>query len=101
MRLPEVMLVRKVYQRRRRQRNWKLKQLVVEREKRYEKKLSKQDMYREDHDRERFLEELEEDPEMRKHVNLWKVERNSKQEETKMVDGDGEESDNPDLPAIG
>eukprot|EP01083_Nonionella_stella_P111756 328033_1 len=67
--LPEVVLVRKIYPERHGKRHWRLKQITVEREERYAKKLASRD----DHDREIFMQHLEEDPDMRKHINMYKV----------------------------
>ena len=55
--MPEVVLVRKIYPRNpKKGRKWRLKQLTIEREERYARKLKKDEIMREDIDRERFLQ---------------------------------------------
>jgi len=74
--LPEVILVRKDYEQKRRKnrsRPWRLKHLNKENEEEDDNQHSRR--RGEDKDKaqyERFLQELEEDPELRSHVNLYK-----------------------------
>jgi len=65
----DIFLVRKTYTKRSKNRKWKLKELTKERE---EGLLRRQDdLKREQRDRERFLQQLEEDEEMRSKINLY------------------------------
>eukprot|EP00479_Gromia_sphaerica_P013478 TRINITY_DN7526_c0_g1_i1.p1 TRINITY_DN7526_c0_g1~~TRINITY_DN7526_c0_g1_i1.p1 ORF type:complete len:296 (+),score=60.65 TRINITY_DN7526_c0_g1_i1:666-1553(+) len=93
--LPDIVLVRKIYPRRYK-RKWRLKQLTMERQQRYDKKGSKDELDREDRERERFLQQLEEDPDMRKDVNIYRI-RDVKMggdSETESKE-DGDEEDRP------
>lgn len=68
--LEDVILVKKIYpERKKTKRNWKLKQLPKEAElqKKKDKKEKKDDSFEE------FMDELEQNPEMRAQVNLYKV----------------------------
>jgi len=68
--MPEMFLVRKTFAKRSRNRKWKLKELTKERD---EGMLDrKDDLKREQRDRLRFLEEIEEDEEMRGKINLYR-----------------------------
>uniref|UniRef100_A0A2P2I6L6 60S ribosomal export protein NMD3 n=1 Tax=Hirondellea gigas TaxID=1518452 RepID=A0A2P2I6L6_9CRUS len=97
--MPEIVLIRKVYNRRSGKRKWRLKQLTIERENRYSKKMNKAEMQREDHEREQFLQDLEEDPEMRQQVVLWRV-KNSNSDDVSMTSTDAKNSDD-DAPTVG
>lgn len=69
--LPDVVLVRKSYPARRksgRSRNWKLRQL----DKEVDDEKRDHEVEKESNDMERFMRDLEEDPELRAHVNLYK-----------------------------
>lgn len=71
-RLPEVILVRKVFEKK--QRKWRLKRLKTEKGEDLESKgVSRRDQDRDHQDFEELMEDLEQDPEMRKGVNLYKV----------------------------
>jgi len=70
--LPEIILIKKVYPNRRhskKARHWKLKALAKEQE------LARRnaELQREMRDYEEFLQELEEDPEMRGHITMYRV----------------------------
>jgi nonsense-mediated mRNA decay protein 3 len=91
--LPDTILVRKVYNRRR-QRNWKLPSLTKE----MEGDAPKKGGNREDKDRERFLEELEEDREMRDQIDLIKVE--SHENSKSSHNDDDNDSDEEIAPAV-
>ncbi|CAG8570878.1 431_t:CDS:2 [Acaulospora morrowiae] len=70
--IPDVVLIKKSYPQRRKknkQRNWKLKSLEKEQE---EMASKKQDSEKMDLEYEMFLQDLEEDPELRQNVNLYK-----------------------------
>jgi len=70
-RLPEVILVRKTYARRNRAKNrqWKLRQLKKETSDRPIKK-GESEKYNED--MEKFMQDIEEDPELRSNINLYR-----------------------------
>lgn len=95
--LPDVILVKKTYERknRARKRKWKLKQLALE-----EDVGARRDPQREDAEREYFLQELEQDAELRAGVNLYKDSARNNGEA--MTDGsiaDGEGDDGyPEVP---
>lgn len=67
--LPDVILIRKVYSKANKRRNWKIKQLA----KKEQENMKKGDIAKREEDMNRFLEELEEDPEMRSNVKLYKA----------------------------
>ncbi|KAI9320738.1 NMD3 family-domain-containing protein [Dichotomocladium elegans] len=99
--LPDVVLVRKTYPNRRKkikQRNWKLKQLGKE-----ESELlpRKQDQAKIEHDMEMFMRDIEEDPEFRSTINVFKNKEFVPQqasEDHDMVDSDEEpEEDFPEI----
>ncbi|CAG8605710.1 5538_t:CDS:2 [Ambispora leptoticha] len=84
--LPDVILVKKSYPNRRKKkksRNWKLKSLNKEED---EMKQKKNDAEKIEQDYEMFLRDLEEDPEFRQSVNLYKM-PNSKENNEMDVDG--------------
>ncbi|WBW70603.1 ribosome export adaptor Nmd3 [Schizosaccharomyces osmophilus] len=66
--IPEIVLVKKTFPRKSRNRNWKLKSIGMQQA----EDLKKQDVDRQEHDYEIFLRNLEEDPELRQGVNLYK-----------------------------
>ncbi|KAF9163887.1 hypothetical protein DFQ26_002044 [Actinomortierella ambigua] len=99
--LPDVILIKKSYpahRRRNRQRNWQLRQLAKEEE---EMAPRKQDQERIEQDYELFLRDLEEDPELRATVNLYKSDK-AKQQQTPDVamDDDEEEEEEEDFPEV-
>jgi len=101
--LPDVFLVRKTYpnfRKKKRHRHWKLKGIVKE-----ETEARKGDLEKEQMDYETFLQDLEEDEDMRSAINLYKVEgaerilqSRQKTSDTTMEDvGDEPEPDFPDV----
>lgn len=73
--IPDVVLVKKSYLNRRKKskaRNWKLKSLNAQGDSTESKKSKKVDQSRYEKDYEQFLQELEEDDELRQNVNLYK-----------------------------
>lgn len=105
---PDVILVKKYYPSRRRHknRNWKLKRMATE----YNEsdRQTQTDIARVERDYEMFLQELEEDQELRGTINLYKA-PNSQTAENKAVDGhmavddveeEPEMDDNNDGPTI-
>ncbi|KAI8992535.1 NMD3 family-domain-containing protein [Pilobolus umbonatus] len=88
--LPDVILVRKSYparQKKTRARNWKLKQLGKEVD---EMLPRKQDQARIENDLELFMRDIEEDPELRSTIDIFKSEA-QKAAETDMEDGSDDE----------
>ncbi|CCE64325.1 hypothetical protein TPHA_0H01170 [Tetrapisispora phaffii CBS 4417] len=98
--VPDVVLVKKLYQRKsRKNRNWKLKRMAkehkdIEASQDYSSRAQKQDIERAERDYELFLQELEEDQELRQTINLYKSQK-QEQEEHEM-----EEEEDADAPAI-
>lgn len=98
--IPDVVLVKKQYIRKtRKNRSWKLKRMArehkeIEASQDYTSRQQKQEMERAEKDYELFLQELEEDAEMRQTVNLYK----SAQEAAK--ENEMEEDDDEDAPQI-
>lgn len=76
--IPDVVLVKKLYRRKtRKNRNWKLKRMAKEHKdidasQDYSSRTQKQEMERAERDYEVFLQELEEDAELRQSVNMYK-----------------------------
>ena len=102
--LPDVILVRKSYPQRRKknkQRNWKLQQLGKE-----ESELlpRKQDQARIEQDMEMFMRDIEEDPEFRSTINIFKNAQQKQQQQQQPVDEnamvDSEEEEEQDFPEI-
>jgi len=93
--LPEVILVKKSYQRknRRSKRRFKVKKMAIEAPDKIQKK---SEVAKTETDFQNFLEDLEEDPELRKHVNMYK-----KDEQKGKTMNDAEEEDEEDeLPGL-
>eukprot|EP00164_Ancoracysta_twista_P001704 GFYU01002234.1.p1 GENE.GFYU01002234.1~~GFYU01002234.1.p1 ORF type:complete len:520 (-),score=194.37 GFYU01002234.1:43-1602(-) len=96
--LPEIMLVKKCYERRRKNRYWKLQKLdKVEKEGFSRKKEGEIDR-QEAAEYEAFLQDLEEDKEMRANVNLYK---DQSYFEHKQRGGAPSEVDDDDAPQVG
>ncbi|EDO17297.1 hypothetical protein Kpol_1062p4 [Vanderwaltozyma polyspora DSM 70294] len=99
--VPDVVIVKKLYQRKsRKNRNWKLKRMAKEHKdidasQDYSSKSQKQDIERAERDYELFLQELEEDQELRQTVNLYKSSNPENIEEHGM-----EEDEDEDAPQI-
>ncbi|SCW03873.1 LAFE_0H00914g1_1 [Lachancea fermentati] len=99
--VPDVVLVKKLYIRKtRKNRNWKLKRMAKEHKEidasqDYSSRQQKQEMERAEKDYELFLQELEEDAEMRQTINMYK-------NRTHQVTADGEmdEDEDEDAPQI-
>jgi nonsense-mediated mRNA decay protein 3 len=85
--LPEVVLIRKTYPRYRRKnitRNWQLAKLPVEETENFHAR--KSDKAKADLDEEMFLRDLEEDVEMRQHVNIYKNPVSKKKRKVEMAE---------------
>ena len=104
--IPDVVLVKKSYphsRKKSKKRNWKLKNMTKEEE--LESTKTKIDKFKAEQDYETFLRDIEEDPEMRAMINLYKApvpESNKNVNPTddhEMVDEDEEESET-DFPQI-
>ncbi|OMJ09232.1 60S ribosomal export protein NMD3 [Smittium culicis] len=104
--IPSIVLVKKSYsekKRKRKQRNWKLKSLTKDEG---ELQAKKQAQKKIDDDYELFLRDLEEDPELRQNINLYKSDNPHRQADSIEADGgyivsDGEsELDDEDLPEV-
>ena len=80
--IPDVLLVRKVYPRRKKNktRNWRLRRMAREEG---EMLPRKQDQAKEELDYEQFLRDVEEDPELRQTVNLYKQQQQQAQQKKK------------------
>ena len=108
--LPDVILIRKYFPKYRKNlskqsRNWKLKHLTKEEQEEPQPETTKQKKSKskpvdkatldKERDYEMFLQELEDDRELRQHVNIYQVEPSSitKPEETKALDDDEDELD--------
>eukprot|EP00457_Paulinella_chromatophora_P006063 gb/GEZN01006081.1/.p1 GENE.gb/GEZN01006081.1/~~gb/GEZN01006081.1/.p1 ORF type:complete len:530 (-),score=79.72 gb/GEZN01006081.1/:93-1682(-) len=74
--IPEIVLVRKMFlsKRRAKKRNWKLKSLALEASS--ERNTKKAELTKAELEYERFLEDLEEDEDMRSKVNLYRKQQN-------------------------
>ncbi|PHH54872.1 60S ribosomal export protein NMD3 [Ceratocystis fimbriata CBS 114723] len=92
--IPDVVLVKKVFQRRNRhRRNWELKRMNKDEGELLPKKADQERM---DRDYEMFLRDIEEDDEMRQAMALYKAKRKPAMDEMSMADSMAED----DLPAI-
>lgn len=91
--LPEVILVKKYYERtakRRNRRKWKIKKMNITES---DKMLKKSEQQKAEGEYQAFLEDLEEDSEMQAHVNMYK-------RGAEMKRSDDEEDDEDELPEI-
>lgn len=98
--LTDVILVRKAYPNRRKktkQRSWKLKQLGKEEE---EMLPRKQDQARIENDLELFMRDLEEDPEMRSTINIFKNQVVQENKDISMEGDDEEDFEEEDFPEV-
>ncbi|KAJ2819029.1 ribosome-binding protein [Coemansia furcata] len=96
--IPSVVLVKKSYperRRKRKQRNWKLKTLNKDEGDLAPKKLEQDKM---EADFETFLRDLEEDPELRQSINLYKDSSAVKRPVTDMDDDEFEDEEAPEVP---
>ncbi|KAH3674211.1 hypothetical protein WICMUC_003453 [Wickerhamomyces mucosus] len=98
--VPDVILVKKYYQRKtRRNRNWKLKRMAREHNDiraNEESRAAKQEQERAEKDYELFLQELEEDQELRQTINLYKDEAPQYQKD----DDEMEEDEDEEAPGV-
>jgi len=98
--LPDLILVKKYFPNRRKKqkpRHWQLKNLDME-----AADLKKQERNKKDNDYEKFLQELEEDPELRSQIDLYKVpnaEQVLTEAQESMMEDEGEEEEE-DFPEI-
>ncbi|CCH60453.1 hypothetical protein TBLA_0C06600 [Henningerozyma blattae CBS 6284] len=103
--VPDVVLVKKLYQRKtRKNRNWKLKRMAkehkeIEASQDYSSRVQKQDMERAERDYELFLQELEEDAELRQSINLYKSNKPAANQGTETAQNEQDEQD-ADAPEI-
>ncbi|SJM82856.1 probable 60S ribosomal export protein NMD3 [Zygosaccharomyces bailii] len=101
-RVPDVVLVKKLYRRTtKKNRNWKLKRMAKEHKdidasNDYSSRQQKQEMERAEMDYEAFLQELEEDAELRQSVNLYK----SNNPPQPVNEGEMDEDEDEDAPQI-
>lgn len=97
--IPDVVLIKKFYQRKsRKNRNWKLKRMArehkdIEASQDYNNRAQKQEVERAEKDYELFLQELEEDVELRQTVNLYKSELQPSEDQM----GDDADADAPEI----
>ncbi|KAH3899322.1 probable 60S ribosomal export protein NMD3 [Saccharomycodes ludwigii] len=100
--VPDVVLVKKLYVRKtKKNRNWKLKRMAKEHKEidasvDYTSKQNNQEMERAEKDYELFLQELEEDQEMRQTINLYK----SQNTQSAVPHDDTEVDEDEDAPQI-
>jgi nonsense-mediated mRNA decay protein 3 len=95
--LPDVVLIKKSYPQKRKKnkpRKWKLKSLSKEEE---EMNTRKQDADKMEQDYELFLQDLEEDPELRQNVNLYKDSNAMNMDTTTEENTIEEEEDFPEI----
>ncbi|KAF5107496.1 hypothetical protein DV453_003026 [Geotrichum candidum] len=90
---PDVVLVKKSYPNRRknRGRNWKLKRMAKEHNLEDDARTTKNDLARVEQDYEMFLQELEEDQELRTTVNLYKKQPEPQKQQHEMEVEEAEE----------
>ncbi|GAB7330955.1 hypothetical protein MBLNU13_g02467t1 [Cladosporium sp. NU13] len=95
--IPDVILVKKHYQARKKNkvRNWKLKRMGLHDND--EMKPRKQDVDRDAIDYEQFLQDLEQDPELRQGANLYRDEQKRKAEAESEMDTDADSDDDDGL----
>jgi nonsense-mediated mRNA decay protein 3 len=95
--IPDVILVKKHYQARKKNkvRNWKLKRMGLHDND--EMKPRKQDVDRDAIDYEQFLQDLEQDPELRQGANLYRDEQKRKAEADSEMDTDADSDDDDGL----
>jgi len=96
--VPDVVLVKKSYPSRRkrvRARNWKLKELAMEEENAGEK--TKAEVAKAEQDYELFLRDIEEDPELRGMINLYKNPNIQAEPDDEMIDESEAEEDFPEI----
>lgn len=96
--LPEVVLVKKSFARKNRKakRKFKIKKMAIDAP---DKPLKKSELQKTENDFETFLEDLEEDSDMRKHVNMYKREEQKGRVEVE-DDDDSDDDDDNALPEL-
>lgn len=100
--VPDVVLVKKLYQRKtKKNRKWKLKRMArehkdIEASQDYTSRQQKQEMERAERDYEVFLQELEEDEEMRQTINLYKS-KTTAEHEAEMDEDEDEDAPQIDI----
>ncbi|KAL3228554.1 60S ribosomal export protein NMD3 [Nakaseomyces bracarensis] len=100
--VPDVVLVKKLYQRKtKKNRYWKLKRMAKEHKdidasQDYSSRGQKQEMERAEKDYELFLQELEEDAELRQTINLYKN-QNADAGRTGQIEDEEEDEDAPQI----
>lgn len=99
--LPEIILVRKTFpkvKKRAERRHWKLKMLTKEAP---ERPLKKAEIEKQEQEYERFMQEIEEDPELRAKINLYRRYETAEEQEKAMARfRRGEEEEEEELPEI-
>lgn len=103
--LPDVVLVKKYYKRsnKRKRRNWKLKRMAREKEEiggdrsGRSSKTEQQEEEKAERDYEIFLEDLEEDKELRQSVNMYKANDTTNAAASSAPESDSEDSDAPEV----
>ncbi|QLL30272.1 hypothetical protein HG536_0A00890 [Torulaspora globosa] len=102
--VPDVVLVKKLYRRKtKKNRNWKLKRMArehkdIDASQDYSSRTQKQEMERAERDYEVFLQELEEDSELRQSINLYKnVQQTYPSQEHEMDEDDDEDAPQIDI----
>ena len=98
--LPDVILLKKAYPNRRRKnrpRNWKLNKLNKEAG---DGGMKKGDVDKENMDYETFLRDLEEDPELRQSVNLYRNKNLKVRTEMDIDGGEADEEEEADFPEV-
>lgn len=100
--VPDVVLVKKLYRRKtKKNRNWKLKRMAKEHKdidaaQDYSSRAQRQEMERAERDYEVFLQELEEDTELRQSINLYKNAQQAESSQQNEMDED-EDEDAPQI----
>ncbi|CCH44784.1 60S ribosomal export protein [Wickerhamomyces ciferrii] len=102
--LPDVILVKKHYQRKtRKNRNWKLKRMAREHQDivaNEDSRAARQEMERAEKDYEVFLQELEEDQEMRQAINLYKDTNLTERQQQEAAGDEMDEDEDEDAPGV-
>lgn len=101
--MPDILIVKKSYQNQRkrsRARRWKLRDLPKEKDDSAPKRRNEEERDREEY--ESFLQDIEEDPEYRSQINLYKAEKeedmnDGEEQQEDSQDEDGEDGEFPDV----
>lgn len=100
-RIPDIVLIKKHYpgKRKNRGRKWRLKRMAKEHNIEDDERVSKNELDKVEQDYEAFLQELEEDQELRSTINLYK--NNTKpRRDVDLMEEDDEEEENPNVPQV-